>query len=917
MAYKRLQTFLIIAAIFYSSFAGAAPDQTEGWVVAEAKRSTGYDLADYEPSTETAFLFKEETFRLKAPSLVKADEIWVPVQDLIQNMGMVFLRIDDNTFGIIRDDGIPLELKVGSPSVTLNKQPYTTIGKPAAIYDGAFMLSLDGFSKLIDKPCSFDAAVNSVRIGLEEHAEKVEEMETFTIPVTRPPPEELPEAPPLPVAKAPIDIVEEALPAKYRRDIDAHLDFNMSYLEDKFAHDRTRQAEWYLSGRAYDYTVDGHFRMKDFRTTGKQSFKEDGETLAISSKDVRFDLFDNYITIPTLRSQSMSFFGVKGAHFYKPFDTTVWYGRTDNTVSGPVTVGSVRYYGQILAARSVYTAPTDILKTGQTFIYWHNDAEVEGKVGTTTFPRRNIAFITENRITPYKGLDLNYSYGLSNFQPDNKVNATFLDNDWKTGMSFAQDRFAASAYYEHVGAQYASIGLPQNYQDYEGWDFSTSFRFTQNWNASIGAQLYKNNVEGNPRVATNFTKSMNASSGLNLPWEQLVTVAWTVSENYSRGGDQDQAGTRYQDYRVDYSKTWGTMSAQFSYDHYSLDAFTTGTSNQVTEALSFSLFNVYPEINNSYLRYFQNYRKVKNFANNTYTTETIDTILSGRLNVTNYLSASADWRVTFTKAEALTDTALMTLTIGSEFKSSPVTVWNFDFTLSSFDLYDQKTWLPKHYTVLFRGKHIFDYFTSDKWGGVEALVYKDVNGNSAYDADEPGLKDVRVYVSNGRAAFTNNKGKVVINKVVAGERQVKLDLSTLPLSFVARGESVKDVTIEPLKVVKLEFPVVQAGSITGRVYIDNNDNGMHDKGIDEAVPNARIFLAPGELDTLTLSDGSYYFDYVYPGDYDICLDTETIPAGATAKISDKIAITLKEEEALEKMDFVLLPRKVEIQYLEE
>lgn len=881
------------------------------WVTTTIKPTRGYNFTDYTVRPDINFSFGGESFKPDHPSLSKADDIWVPVEHIMNRMRVMFLKTGDDTFGVIRDDGTPLELKSGGQNVLLNKAPYFILPQPPAIYEGVMMISLKSLSRLLDITCVYDPKTNTVELGGEKHGET--EFFTLPEPVVEKKAQGLPPAPP--PTRIPVDIVEEGLPRQYMRDIDTHVDMSGSYLGDESSHDRTRQVQWNPSGRIYDYTVGGQFKMKDFRTTEKQAFKEDGEFLSVSSHDLLAKMFDNYISIPTLRSQSQPYFGGEITHYHNPFSTTVSYGTTSTTVAGPANIGSVRYLGKLATVRGAYASPSNSFKTNEILTFWENSAEHQSQSSTTRFPREDIAFITDNRLDVYKGLKLNYALGLSSFVPDNRVNARYFDSDWKLGGEFNKDLYTYGVYYEHVGAQYASVGIPENYEDYEAWDFSTGYRFTKNWNSSVTARLSKNNVERNPRVPTNFTKNLTVSSGLGLPWQQSINVSWTLDETIARGGDADMVGNRYQDYRVDYSKEWKSLSAQLSYDHYNLDVFSTGTGGSVTDAATMSLFNTYPEINNSYIRFLQTYRKTKTIAAASYTTETEDTDVGGRLNITKYLSASADWRVSYTLREAFTDTATMALSAGVEFKSSPVTVFNFDFTLSGWDLYNRKTQIPKQYQVIFRGRHVFDYFSSDKWASVKVRVFKDVNGSGKYDPGEPGIDKVRVYISKGRARLTNINGYAYIDKVVPGERLVKIDLSTLPLDYVARGLSVKPIVLKSLKTEYVDFPIVKTGTIKGRVYVDKNRNGVYDKLIDEGLPNIRVYLDPEGKDTLTLSDGSYYFDYTYPGDYNVCIDPQSISSGLTLKSPAKIPVSLHENEKIEDNDFNLAAREIEIQYV--
>jgi hypothetical protein len=129
-----------------------------------------------------------------------------------------------------------------------------------------------------------------------------------------------------------------------------------------------------------------------------------------------------------------------------------------------------------------------------------------------------------------------------------------------------------------------------------------------------------------------------------------------------------------------------------------------------------------------------------------------------------------------------------------------------------------------------------------------------------------------------------------------------------------RGPSVKPVTVEPLRTVKIDFPLVKTGHIRGRVYIDKNNNGTYDKFEDEPIPNARVYLSPEVKDTLTFSDGTYSFDYIYPGDYNVCVDLRGPVVNYRLISPEKIPVKLKEEEKLTDLDFKFASKPIQMDY---
>lgn len=905
---------LLACAIISPALAQDAAEKgaAREWVVATQRPEEGYNFANYTPDIDVSFSSEGATFKLDAPCLKRGDDLWVPLASLLPKLEVMFFKTGDRGCAVIRGDGMPYELVVGSADVLFNKEPSFKMENPLSLYEGRFMLSLKSLAKLLGTEYAYNASANTVELANKAAAMDTEEFMPLILP--KPPPPKKPEVVPSIVAvREPGDIMAEPLPNLYRKDLDLNIDTSGSYFWDERSYDRTRQFEWYLSGRAYNYTVDGHLRFKDFRTAEKERFMEDGEFFGLANDLGSMKFLDNYYTIPTLRSQSQSYFGGEVVAAYAPHKTTFVYGQIDNTVSGPADIGAVRYFGDMYIAKQGYVTPSKNFKTDETVIVLLNHADEIKKRGTTLYPRQGVVFVTENTLSPYDGLNINSSLGVSNYKPDNHVNDAFCDEDILVGVDYAQREFGFKANYERIGQQYASLGIPSTYQDFEGMDFSSNFAFTKNWSANIGSRFTKNNIEKNPRIPTNFTRDLTMSTSIMLPWQQTLSGGYTLDEQITRGGDADRLGNRYEDFRVDYVKMWGNMTAQISFDHYTLEPFSAATGGSVTDMCSMSLFDYYPELNGSYARLYQSYRKVKNIANASYTTEYLDNSVSGRLNITRYLSVNADWRVSVTRRENFSDTAPMSLIIGTEFNSSPVSTFSFDFSLTNYDLYKEKTWIPKYYTYLFKGRHLFNYSTPEKWGRARVFVFRDLNSNGTYDPGESGIPRVRVYAAKGRSAYTNEKGYASIEKIVPGDRMIKVDLTKLPLDVSVRGPSIKPVTILPLQTVKVEFPVVRTGRLKGRVYIDRNNDGKFDRAVDEPVPNVRVYISPEGKDTLTFSDGTYIFDYWYPGEYQVCADPETIPAGYKMSSPAKLPITVKEDQEIKDLDFRLQSRPIEMQ----
>jgi len=892
----------------------AATDNGADWIVAKRKtEAAGYDFSGYVQDREMKFSVNgAEPFTLSGPVYRKDDEIWLSLNDICPKMNIILLAADEKAFGVIRDDGKPLELKADEKAVNVARQPFLALDKAPVRSGGNFFMTADSIAKILGLSYAYDASSNTVRLaGAEPSA--FEEFSAYTVEKPIIPESERPK-PPVFKKPPPADVREEFLPPQYRRDVDLHVDTALSYLHDEHPSDRTRQMDLNISGRTYDYNMDGHLRMRDVRGLDKQRFKEDGEYLHIYQDNIGLKALDNYMALTPLRSQSQPYWGVELTDIYDPFKTTFTVGETDNTVSGPASVGSVLYHGNLYALRQDYKVADGLANIGNMLLWHETEAETQAKSSTTAYPRRNFLYVIDTATELYPDLNFYYTQAFSSFAPDNKVNKILRDDDLRFGVAFEQKRFSIKASYEKVGQQYASIGIPTLYQDFEGFDLSTNFRFTPNWYASIGGRLNRNNVERNPKVQTNYDNGLFMNTGISLPWRQNINLSYSATEFVSRGSSLDLSGNVFRDYRIDYVKGWDNLTAQLSYNRFRTSPRGITPGGSFTDAYSVNIMQFYPYLNNSNLRFYQDMRKTKTIADASYATTNWNTDIGGRLNITSFLSATGDWKVAVTQREALKDTAFVTLLLGGEFRSSPITTWNVDFSLTNFDLYDPENQTTKFYTVMFKLRHIFDVETPEKWGSVEALVYRDMNSNGIRDEGEPGIPKIKVNVVKGRIADTDSKGIALIKQVVPGDRKVRVDLSSLPLDMAVRGAPpVQTLTVFPLKKARVEFPIVATSRIKGVVYIDVNKNGKYDYLEDEGLPNVRVYLIPSGKETLTFSDGSYYMDYVYPGEHEIAVDLITVPRAYKISSPEKLRVSLKESETIIDMDFSFLPRPIKVE----
>ncbi len=158
-------------------------------------------------------------------------------------------------------------------------------------------------------------------------------------------------------------------------------------------------------------------------------------------------------------------------------------------------------------------------------------------------------------------------------------------------------------------------------------------------------------------------------------------------------------------------------------------------------------------------------------------------------------------------------------------------------------------------------------------GTITGIIYKDYNGNSLQDKNEPGMSGIKV-VAGKVEALTNENGEYSLN-VNAKKTTVKLDLKTIPKGFVLSTALMRDVVIIHHKAIKVNFGLSARSGIYGVAFLDINKNSKPDRG-DKFLSNVVVQLDTGEI-TKTDFSGSYFFENVNPGKRKLRININSIP----------------------------------------
>ncbi len=873
---------------------------------------TSGELEDYRLFSEVKIFINGEQIEI-GPIIIKGNEICLPLEKTTQALGLVVFSPQKDTLIVISAEGLPLEFNIGKGEVLVNQKPFLVIPAPLAIYDGNVMLNLDSLQEALGISCEYFPDTNTVKItkGLQA------EFSTFTIERPAPAVEEerieKVEEPTRTEPPPPREMRKELLPREYYPDVDFKLDSSFRYFGDMFEHRRTRYIEHYLKGKMYGVDVYGHLSMRDYETDEKRTFKEDGQHLSFFKEGKGIKLLDNYIRLPGVRTQSQSYWGLELDYEAAPVKSYAWIGEMDPVyIPSPELGHSVRYFGNLYASRQDWIDRPQF-RLSAVELFTHSHSEFSEHSGSTAYPSKNFVYLVDSDWQIWPQLNFYNTFAQSIYNADNERDAVVSDCDFKSAIMLDYDRFKLNSSFEYVGDRYASLGIPSTYQDYIGGDVSTNFKIKDFLTLNISGNMNRDNVAFDEGVPSSHSRGISTSANLGLPWRQNLNFGYNYNRYLTRGGLQNASGSEYNSYRINYYKTLEAASLQLGWQHYRMDPLASNTGSMFFDTYSGTIYKSFPNLGGSYLRLYQDMTKRKSLAmGNVPTTSTWNTSLSARYYLVSNLSLTGDCRVRTTQEQQAEDTSIMSFSTGADYRLSPDTSLNLTYEASNVDLRNDPS--TEDWSILFYIRHIFDIKTAEKWGKVMVSVFEDLNGNDTRDEAEEGLEDVLAYVIKGRGARTDSHGRALIEKVVPGERKVSLDMRGLPVEMVIKGDPTKEVTVEPLKTQQATFIAVTTGKIAGRVFVDTDNDGTFDKGIDIPIPNVRIFLSPEYKDTLSFSDGSYRFNYAYPGRCKVNVDLEWVPKEYKIVLPETQDIEVESRETTENVDFIFQGRALKIKY---
>jgi len=157
------------------------------------------------------------------------------------------------------------------------------------------------------------------------------------------------------------------------------------------------------------------------------------------------------------------------------------------------------------------------------------------------------------------------------------------------------------------------------------------------------------------------------------------------------------------------------------------------------------------------------------------------------------------------------------------------------------------------------------------YGIVEGYVYDDRNGNGQRDADEEGLPYVTI-VLDDRSVQTDRNGHFEFERVSTGTHRLQVPEYKVPANYSLPPKTEWTVEVRQNMVTPVGVPLQVLASLRGRAELYDL------QGQRIPLANLRVVLTPGGLATLTDADGTYSFDNLKPGTYDVAADLGPLSA---------------------------------------
>lgn len=209
-------------------------------------------------------------------------------------------------------------------------------------------------------------------------------------------------------------------------------------------------------------------------------------------------------------------------------------------------------------------------------------------------------------------------------------------------------------------------------------------------------------------------------------------------------------------------------------------------------------------------------------------------------------------------------------------------------------------------------------------GRIEGTVYEDTNNNQRLDPEDHKMKGIKIIMEEGSFTTTDSDGNFRFPYVAEGHHQVSIDERKIPAQYYIVTPVRQSIDIYPRSTQKVNFILASGSTINGKIILDSDLDGNADPE-EKGLPDVLIILEPINvrkpdnrasvfenmiLNTYTDSEGNFIFDNIFPGEYELRLEKETLPDGAEVSKETPLKINLQPGQTISDWNILITPRPI-------
>jgi hypothetical protein len=158
--------------------------------------------------------------------------------------------------------------------------------------------------------------------------------------------------------------------------------------------------------------------------------------------------------------------------------------------------------------------------------------------------------------------------------------------------------------------------------------------------------------------------------------------------------------------------------------------------------------------------------------------------------------------------------------------------------------------------------------------------------------------NVAVSLDHYRHVVTDANGHYDFGDVPEGTHEVGLDMEQLPTDYEPGATTQGRVSVEPRAVARADFNVVRLAMFSGKIVAPAGAQ----------VENVVIRLTGTKLYTTPYQDGSFAFYNLREGDYEVVVDSQTVPDGFLLASPASVRVSPRSFKAPPGVEFVIKPK---------